>query len=149
MAMPSRNGASSGLEGDSSVAVSEAPCFDSPFVDSLGIERVTCSAGTCEVVLPLRSAHMNAWGIAHGGISMTLSDISLALAARSVADSDTGVLTIELKISFIQAGRGQLYARGRLLHRSAKMAYCEGEIVDGSGLLVAKSLGTFKYATKR
>lgn len=125
------------------------PRFDSPFVDALGIERVTCSTGQCEVVLPLKQGHLNMWAIAHGGISMTLCDVALALAARSGVDSGTGVLTIELKVSFLQPGRELLYGRGRLLHRSTKMAYCEGEIVDGEGRLVAKALGTFKYVKKR
>lgn len=125
------------------------PQFGSPFVDAFGIERVTCSAGQCELVLPLTQAHLNTWAIAHGGVSMTLCDVALALAARSGADSGTGVLTIELKVSFLQPGRELLYSRGRLIHRSTKMAYCEGEVVDGEGRLVAKALGTFKYVRMR
>nr|WP_250481235.1 PaaI family thioesterase [Caballeronia sp. GAOx1] len=125
------------------------PQFDSPFVDALGIARVICSGGECELVLPLKRAHLNQWGIAHGGISMTLSDVALAMAARSVAETDIGVLTIELKVSFLQPGRELLHAKGRVLHRTSKMAYCEGEIIDKEGCIVAKALGTFKYVKKR
>ncbi|SAK95002.1 thioesterase [Caballeronia pedi] len=119
--------------------------FDSPFVDGLGIERVKRSADECEIVLPLKQAHLNTWEIAHGGISMTLSDVALALAACSGAASDTGVVTMELKVSFLQPGREILYSKGRVLHRFRRIADCEGEIVDGEGRLVAKALGTFRY----
>jgi len=57
---------------------------------------------------------------------MTLCDVAIALAARNAADANTGVLTIELKVSFLQSGREVHYSRGQLLHRSTKMAYYEG-----------------------
>jgi uncharacterized protein (TIGR00369 family) len=88
---------------------------------------------------------MNTWQVAHGGVTMTLADIALAMAARSVAADGVGVVTVEMKVNFMQPGRGELRAYGRVLHRSTTMAYCEGEIRDSEGHFVAKALGTFKY----
>ena len=88
---------------------------------------------------------MNTWGIAHGGVTMTLADCALAMAARSLADDGIGVVTVEMKVNFMQPGRGELRAFARVLHRSTTMAYCEGEIRDSEGHFVAKALGTFKY----
>ena len=44
----------------------------------------------------------------------------MATAARSV-QPDMGVVTIEMKTSFMQAARGKLTAKGRLMHRTTIM----------------------------
>lgn len=118
---------------------------ESPFVDSLGVRLVLAEDGASEVVVALAESHMNTWGIAHGGVTMTLADVALAMAARSLAGDGIGVVTVEMKVNFMQPGRGELRAFARVLHRSTTMAYCEGEIHDSEGHFVAKALGTFKY----
>ncbi|OLL31373.1 thioesterase [Burkholderia sp. SRS-W-2-2016] len=118
---------------------------ESPFVDRLGAQLLSAADGVSEVVLPLQHDHMNTWDVAHGGVTMTLADIALAMAARSLAGDGVGVVTVEMKVNFMQPGRGELRASGRVLHRSTTMAYCEGEIRDSEGHFVAKALGTFKY----
>jgi uncharacterized protein (TIGR00369 family) len=121
---------------------------ESPFVDSLGVQLISAEDGASEVRLPLVETHMNTWGIAHGGVIMTLCDVALAMAARSLAGDGMGCVTVEMKVSFMQPGRGELRAFARVLHRSTTMAYCEGEIRDSEGHFVAKALGTFKYAKR-
>jgi uncharacterized protein (TIGR00369 family) len=121
------------------------PLIESPFVDSLGAKLVSAADGASEVALTLADRHLNTWNVVHGGVTMTLADIALAMAARSVAGDGVGVVTVEMKVNFMQPGRGELRAFGRVLHRSTTMAYCEGEIRDSEGHFVAKALGTFKY----
>jgi uncharacterized protein (TIGR00369 family) len=118
---------------------------ESPFVDHLGARLVSARDGASEVVLPLSEWHLNTWDIAHGGVTMTLADVALAMAARSVAGDGMGVVTVEMKVNFMQPGRGELRGYGRVLTRTTTMAYCEGEIRDSEGHFVAKALGTFKY----
>jgi uncharacterized protein (TIGR00369 family) len=117
----------------------------SPFVDFLGIRPVEAADGASEVVLALQDHHLNTWDVVHGGVVMTLLDIALASAARSLAAPGTGLVTIEMKTNFMQPGTGELRARGRVLHKSSTMAYCEGEVYDAQDRLLAKALGTFKY----
>ena len=119
--------------------------IESPFVDHLGVRLVSAENGHSEVALTLTDAQMNTWQVAHGGVTMTLADVALATAARSLAEDGVGVVTVEMKVNFMQPGRGELRAFGHVLHRSSTMAYCEGEVRDSSGHFVAKALGTFKY----
>lgn len=121
------------------------PAIESPFVDGLGVQLVKAADGASEVLMLLAEGHLNTWGIAHGGVTMTLADVALAMAARSLAGDGIGVVTVEMKVNFMQPGRGELRGFGRVLHRSTTMAYCEGEIRDSEGHFVAKALGTFKY----
>ncbi|CAH2773977.1 MAG: Thioesterase [uncultured Paraburkholderia sp.] len=106
---------------------------------------LSTAGGASEVVLSLLPEHMNTWDVAHGGVTMTLADVALAMAARSLAGDGVGVVTVEMKVNFMEPGRGELRATARVLHRSTTMAYCEGEIRDSEGHFVAKALGTFKY----
>ncbi|AOJ01689.1 MULTISPECIES: PaaI family thioesterase [Burkholderia] len=128
-----------------SATTGHEPVIESPFVDALGVQLVSAKDGASEIVLPLAEQHMNTWNIAHGGVTMTLADVALAMAARSLTDDGVGVVTVEMKVNFMQPGRGELRAYGRVLHRSTTMAYCEGEVRDSAGNFVAKALGTFKY----
>ena len=120
-----------------------------PFVDLLGFELIAFDAGRAELALELRDELTNSWSVAHGGVTMTLLDVAMAHAARSPnqpghAESPS-VVTIEMKTSFLRPGLGRLLAKGRLLHRTASMAFCEGSVFDAAGVLVAHATGTFKY----
>ena len=117
----------------------------SGFIDHLGIELLRAENGESELRLALSAQHLNSWEVMHGGVTMALLDVALSTASRSVAPEGTGVVTIEMKTSFMQPGEGEMRAFGRLLHRSTTMAYCEGEVRDANGKLVAKAMGTFKY----
>ncbi len=120
-----------------------------PFVAALGLELVSIGDGEAELRLSLRETHFNSFRVAHGGVSMTMLDVAMAHAARSInrdrPDFGPGVVTIEMKTSFMRPGEGTLRARGRLLHRTATLAFCEGEIVDDAGQRLAHATGTFKY----
>ncbi|MEO6364091.1 MAG: PaaI family thioesterase, partial [Caldimonas sp.] len=84
-----------------------------------------------------------------GGLTMTLLDVAMAHAARSPDESGTpetsGVVTIEMKTSFMRPGLGRLVGTGRRLHRTASIAFCEASVFDAGQQLVAHATGTFKY----
>lgn len=120
-----------------------------PFVETLGLELIAFDAGRAEIALTLREELTNSWSVVHGGVSMTLLDVAMAHAARSPNQPgnppEMGVVTIEMKTSFMRPGLGRLRALGTLLQRTASMAFCEGEIRDEQDVLIAHATGTFKY----
>jgi uncharacterized protein (TIGR00369 family) len=120
-----------------------------PFVELLGFELLRFERGEAEIAAELRDELTNSWGVAHGGVSMTLLDVVMAHAARSpgedgIAES-SGVVTVEMKTTFMRPALGRLVGTGRRLHRTASMAFCEGSIVDAGGQLVAHATGTFRF----
>lgn len=117
---------------------------DIPFVNHLGFELVRFDGGQSEIHYTPREEHLNSFGVTHGGASMTLLDVTMAVAARSV-QKDLGVVTVEMKTSFMQPALGALTARGRLLHRSTTMAFTEATVFDAQGRACAHATGTFKY----
>jgi uncharacterized protein (TIGR00369 family) len=120
-----------------------------PFVQSLGFDLIRFEGGEAEIELALRDELCNSWGVAHGGVVMTLLDVVMAHAARSTGQpgitDHRGVVTIEMKTSFMRPGLGRMRARGKLLQRTVSMAFCEGSVFDGEGQLAAHATGTFKY----
>ena len=120
-----------------------------PFGEGLGLELYTFGDGRAEVGLALVETHLNSWGVAHGGVLMTLLDVAMAHAARSVNINQPGcgpgVATIEMKTTFMRAAQGQLRALGKVLHRTPTMAFCEGSVLDVDGDLCAHGTATFKY----
>jgi len=59
-----------------------------------------------------------------------------------------GVVTIEMKTTFMQPARGRLTAKGRLIHRTATMAFTESTIYDAAGRACSHATGTFKYVPR-
>jgi uncharacterized protein (TIGR00369 family) len=126
-----------------------------PFVELLGFELLGIGDGQAEIAVELNEELHNSFQVAHGGLTMTLLDVAMAHAARSVhlrlgadgemPDLGPGAVTIEMKTSFLAPGLGRLVARGRLLHRTATLAFCEGSVHAGNGRLCAHATGTFKY----
>ena len=119
-----------------------------PFVTHLGFELDLIDGGNSEIRFDPKPEHLNSFGVVHGGACMTLLDVAMAVAARSV-QQEMGVITIEMKTSFMQPCRGLLTGKGRLMHRTASMAFVEGTIVDAEGKTCAHSTGTFKYVKRQ
>ena len=118
-----------------------------PFVELLGFELALFEGGHSEINFDTRPEHENSFGVTHGGAVMTLLDVTMATAARSV-QPDMGVVTIEMKTSFMRPCRGKLVSKGRLMHRTGTMAFTEATIFDEQGKACAHATGTFKYVRR-
>ena len=115
-----------------------------PFVDLLGFTLERFEGGESEMHFATRPEHTNSFQVVHGGACMTFLDVVMATAARS-ANPEMGVVTIEMKTSFMRPAVGALIGKGRLMHRTATMAFTEATIYDAKGRACSHSTGTFKY----
>lgn len=103
--------------------------------------------GEASVALELLPKHMNGWNATHGGVTMTLLDVVMSLAGRSLHPEARGGVTVEMKTSFLRpcgTAGGRLIAKGKVFHQSMTLCFCDGEVWCGDKL-VAKAMGTFKY----
>jgi uncharacterized protein (TIGR00369 family) len=123
---------------------------DIPFVNHLGFTLDVFEGGESVITYAPLAEHLNSFAVTHGGAIMTLLDVSMATAARSV-DKEMGVVTIEMKTSFMRPapGDGQtLTAKGRMLHRTATLAFTEATLFDAAGKICSHATGTFKYVKR-
>jgi uncharacterized protein (TIGR00369 family) len=121
-----------------------------PFVTHLGFALEVFEGGNSAIGYTPLPEHLNSFAVTHGGAIMTLLDVTMATAARSV-QQEMGVVTIEMKTSFMQPAPGdgsRLTARGRLIHRTATLAFTEATLFDVLGKVCAHATGTFKYVKR-
>jgi len=116
-----------------------------PFVAHLGLSTDELGAGTARLSMPLPEHFTNSLGTAHGGVILSLLDVALCTAARTLHPDSTGVVTIDLTTSFIGGGKGdRLIAEARVLKDGRSMTFVEGEAKNADGSLVAKAIGTVR-----
>lgn len=116
-----------------------------PFVEHLGIRLLEQSKERASIVLDKRPELLNSWGVAHGGVVMTMLDYVMSMAVRGYYGVDGGVLTVDMSVGFMSAGSSaHIFAEGRVLHGGRSTAFCEAEARDEEGKLLAKAIGTLK-----
>jgi uncharacterized protein (TIGR00369 family) len=116
-----------------------------PFIQLLKLATDELGHGTAKLSLPVEPQLTNSLGSVHGGVIMSLLDVALCTAARTLHPESQGVITINLSTSFIGAGSGErLLAEARVLKDGRSMSFVEGEARNADGSLVAKAVGTVR-----
>ncbi len=120
-----------------------------PFVDMLGVERINNDEGRAMIALDIRPELRNSWAAAHGGVIMTMLDSVMSLAVRLHSHSPpASILTVDMNVKFISPGVGKrLTAEGKVIGGKVTL-FCEAEVRDEAGTLVAKGMGTLKAVRK-
>ena len=116
-----------------------------PFLDKIGMRRVRVGGGEAVVTLELQPDLLNNHGGGHGGVVMTLLDSAMANAALSRIDFAREVVTIDMHVGFMRPATGRLEATGRATGGGRSVCFCEAEMTDSTGEVVAKAMGTFRY----
>ena len=120
-----------------------------PFLQHLKIVTDALGKGTAQLSLPIERHLTNSLGSVHGGVIMSLLDVALCTAARTLHPESQGVITINLSTSFIGAGGGaRLLAEARVLKDGRSMSFVEGEAKTEDGTLVAKAVATVRVLLK-
>lgn len=120
-----------------------------PFLQHLKIRTDELGKGMARLSLPIEPQLTNSLGTAHGGVIMSLLDVALCTAARTLHPDSTGVITIDLSTSFVGGGSGtRLFAEARVLKDARTMSFVEGEARNADGSLVAKAIATVRVRTR-
>jgi uncharacterized protein (TIGR00369 family) len=120
-----------------------------PFIAHLALVTEALGEGSARLWMPLPKHFTNSLGTAHGGVIMSLLDVALCTAARTLHPESVGVVTIDMSTSFIGGGKGdRLIAEARVLKDGRSMTFVEGEAKNADGSLVAKAIGTVRVRHK-
>ncbi len=108
----------------------------------IGADLTTITAGRVEAELAMAEQHQQQRGFAHGGLIATMADLVAGFAAVTLVPDDFGVVTSDLKISYLNPGVGQkLKAIGWVLKAGRRLHFCEAEVWCDD-LLIAKASAT-------
>ena len=137
------------MTGDAKLAFTRDYQKRIPFVSHLKILTETLGEGSARLSLPIEPHLTNSLGTVHGGVIMSLLDVALCTAARTLHPDSLGVITIDMSTSFIGGGSGaRLLAEARVLKNGRNMIFVEGEAKNEDGSLVAKAMATVRVRLK-
>jgi uncharacterized protein (TIGR00369 family) len=120
-----------------------------PFLQHLRIQTDELGQGTARLSLPVEREFTNSLGTVHGGVIMSLLDVAVCTAARTLHPESIGVITIDMSVSFIGGGTGKrLNADARVMRDGRSMSFVEGEAKNEDGSLVAKAIATVRVRHK-
>jgi len=96
--------------------------------------------------LVVQTQHCNTMGNCHGGVLMSLSDITAATGANVAKGVIAGSPTVHLSIDYISTAReGEwIEARAEQVTAKRRFGFCSGSIVNKRGV-VARFSGTFYF----
>src|SRR5712664_4870724 len=120
---------------------------ESRSTELLGFEVESVHKGRAIFRLDVRPSHKQIHGVVHGGILAALADTTAAIAAYTAVPRGTEIVTVELKINYLEpVPGGRIKADGRVLRVGRNFVVAECEIFNEDGTLAAKALLTFGAA---
>lgn len=120
-----------------------------PYLDHLGVVPVKMGDGKCTARLPMRPELQNSRGEFQGGAIMSVIDFALSAAVRASSPDATGAATIDMTTSFLAPAHSDLTIEARVVKAGGSIAFCEAEVFDAGGELVARATGTFKIFRRK
>ena len=114
------------------------------FAEHLGVRIDSLDKGLARLSLEIKPEFTTSWGTVHGGAVLSLLDITLSMSARTLYNPPRSIMTVDLSAQFIGTAKGVIRAEGRVAKAGKSTIFCEGEVRDEAGELVAKAIGTFR-----
>jgi uncharacterized protein (TIGR00369 family) len=115
-----------------------------PFADLLGIEVTEAEDGHAEGHIEMKQEY--SWHqerlLAHGGVTFTLADVVGGAALVSVVDQP--VPTIDMRIDYLEAGKGDLYAEADVLRVGGDVGTVDVVVDDEDETRLAEVRGVYK-----
>ena len=112
------------------------------FMHLIGADLTVITSGRVEAELALGEQHQQQRGFAHGGLVATMADLVAGFAAVTLVPDDFGLVTADLRVSYLHPGVGQkLKAIGWVLKAGRRLHFCEAEVWCDD-LLIAKASAT-------
>ncbi|MGB2694296.1 MAG: PaaI family thioesterase [Dehalococcoidia bacterium] len=117
----------------------------SPYYQAMGMSLLEIDVGRALLRVAIRPSHLNADGIAHGGVLPAIADGAMGNALRTLNGEAAQVLTAEIHLHFLRpVTGGALLAEGRVVQSGRRVSFAEVEMRDEeSGKPVARGSGVF------
>jgi len=99
------------------------------FMKHIGFDLSKIEEGYIEGEAEVKPFMAQQDGILHGGVISTVGDIVCGFSAFSLVSADTRVVTGELKVSYLNPGKGErILAKGYVVKPGKRLFFCEGEV---------------------
>ena len=113
-------------------------------------ELVKAWRGRAVMRMPVLDRHKQILQMVHGGVVAMLDDTAGGFASFLAAPADARVVTIELKINFLESvEHGAITADARVLRQGRTTSVVDCSVTDEDKRLVGKALMTFAIIRKK
>ena len=113
-------------------------------VNHFGFVLEKANRGSAVFRMPVLDLHKQVYRVVHGGVLSTLADTAGGFAAFFAAPVGARVVTLEMKINFLEAVEsGEIRAYARVVRQGRTTSVVDCEIIDEDRRLVSKALMTF------
>src|SRR5713226_7094427 len=113
-------------------------------INHFGFVLQRAERGRAVFRMPVLELHKQIHRVVHGGVLAMLADTAGGFAAFLAAPVGSRVVTIEMKINFLEAvEHGEIVADARVLRQGRSTSVVDCEVTDGDRRLVSKALMTF------
>lgn len=128
-------------------AVTREKITQNHFMHHVGFKINKIEPGMVEGTLEIEHHHRQQIGFLHGGVTATLADIVAGFASFTLVKPNQGLVTIEMKVSYLNPGVGNTaFCRGYVIKAGQKIHFAEAEIFvnnNGTETLIAKACATY------
>jgi uncharacterized protein (TIGR00369 family) len=113
-------------------------------ISHFGFLLEKASRGHVVFRMPVLELHKQIYRVVHGGVLAMLADTAGGFAAFLASPVGARVVTLEMKINFLEAVEsGEIRAHARVLRQGKTTSVVDCEIIDEDRRLVSKALMTF------
>ena len=122
--------------------------WDRPYFPThVGLTIEEIRTDYCRMRMPFRPELEQAGGVVHGGAIATLLDTVVVPAVGSAYDREARFSTVDLHVQFLAPLIGEdAVAEGWVVKRAKRTVFCESEVLDSKGTLVARSVLTYNVS---
>lgn len=114
-----------------------------PFPSLLGNRIERLRPGFAVVSVRYKNKLTQGYGFIHGGVLASLADTAAAFATRTLIEPEDKLVTLELKINYINPAQSDLKALAKIIHKGRRTVVLDVEVKDKKNRLCAKALVTY------
>jgi acyl-CoA thioesterase len=127
------------------LAQTRALIAEIPFNEYLGLHAARMFKDGIALECELRPEMKNRHGTLHGGVTATLVDAAIGVAAIALSGGRP-VGTVDLKVNYLRpAAEGKFNCRAHLVKAGKTLIFGEAKVRDGRGRVVATGQATYIY----
>ncbi len=113
-------------------------------VNHFGFRLKSAERGRVVFSMLVLDRHKQIHHVVHGGVLATLADTAGGFAAFLAAPSHSRVVTVEMKMNFLEAvEHGEIRAEARVIRQGKHFSVVDCDVTDSDRRLVGKALMTF------
>ena len=120
------------------------------FANLVGLTVEEMRTDYCRMRMPFRPQLEQAGGVVHGGALATLLDTVVVPAVGAAYDTEMRFSTVDMHVQFLSALIGEdAIAEGWVVKRGRSVVFCESEVTNAAGKLIARSVLTYNVSVPK